>query len=288
MRRAYNDNEAIQEEGKIWGVNLGYDFCAEHEWGVVGIKQQLGLKELSKKCLGIQNKLIRNKDGISHGVIDFWLRKGSVLSSEKKRGYTPKKAFYFETSGIASWSSNREDVLRKGRVGLISTYDIEEGRKDLWSEWDKSEFRLVTTNEDLYNALVDALEAGELTFGLSSNKNPFSNSGLLLIDARAFSEELKSQMEQDELDYMDLQKRSDKIKKKLDRKLEKKKLGYYALSPRNLTKEEQKENSTKYSVMYWLNPSSQQIYNSGWYTVEDLYQWIKGEGPVIKVKDEVE
>ena len=288
MRKAYNDTEAIQEEDKIWGVNLGYDFCAEHEWGVTGIVEQLGLKERSKRCLGIQNKLIRNKEGISHGIVEFWVRKGSAASHTKKHGYSPKKAYYFETSGIASWSSDRGNILQRGRVDLIATYDIEEGRKDLWSEWDKRDFRLVTTSKDLYDALVGALEAGELTFGLSNNKNLFANSGLLMIDARAFSDELKAEMESDELAYMAFQKKADKVKKQIDKKLKEKKLSYYALSPREIDKEQQQKHNTKYDMAFWLNPSDQRAHDSGWYSVEELYQWAKGEGPVIKEKNEVE
>ena len=282
MRRAFQDVEAIQDEDKIWGVNLGYDLCAEHEWGVTGIKEQLGLKEPSKKCLGIQNKLIRNKEGISHGVIEFWMRKGSSVSTTKKQGYSRKQAYYFETSGIASWSSNREQILHKGRVALISTYDIENDRKNLWSEWDEKNFRLVTTNKDLYDALVGAYEAGELTFGLSNNKNPFANSGLLMIDARAFSDELKAEMAQDELAHMEFMKKANKVKGELEKKLKKKQLGFFALSPKDINPGQKQEHNTKYDMVFWLNPQDQQTYNSGWYSVEELYQWAEGKGSIIK------
>lgn len=60
-------------------------------------------------------------------------------------------------------------------------------------------------------------------------------------------------------------------------KLEKASKGYYALSPRWKDKE-------KKEILFWLNPHDQRDYESGWYGVKELEQWIKNEGPIIKVK----
>src|SRR6185436_440352 len=44
MKYATHDNGLIRDEqGNLVGVNLGWDFTAEHEWGVRGIKQDLGV-----------------------------------------------------------------------------------------------------------------------------------------------------------------------------------------------------------------------------------------------------
>jgi hypothetical protein len=34
----------------------------------------------------------------------------------------------------------------------------------------------------------------------------------------------------------------------------------------------------------WLNPERQQIHNAGWFTIEELRQWAKDEGPVMQRK----
>lgn len=39
---------------------------------------------------------------------------------------------------------------------------------------------------------------------------------------------------------------------------------------------------SEYKVIFFLNPEGQNKYNSGWFTVEELLQWIKGKGPVIR------
>ena len=35
-------------------------------------------------------------------------------------------------------------------------------------------------------------------------------------------------------------------------------------------------------IKFWLNPYEQQKYAAGWYTLEELQQWCKDEGPVVQ------
>lgn len=35
-------------------------------------------------------------------------------------------------------------------------------------------------------------------------------------------------------------------------------------------------------VHYWLNPRDQHLNNSGWFTEQELLDWIDGKGPVVK------
>lgn len=34
--------------------------------------------------------------------------------------------------------------------------------------------------------------------------------------------------------------------------------------------------------MFWLNPMNQKKYNHGWFTIEELQQWAKDNGPIVK------
>jgi hypothetical protein len=40
-------------------------------------------------------------------------------------------------------------------------------------------------------------------------------------------------------------------------------------------------------IRFWLNPTDQVQYQSGWYTIDELLQWSRNSGPVI-VRDEEE
>ena len=49
MRRAYQDFGFIIEDEQFYGVSLGYDYCAEHEWGIKDMKEDLGIPELKRQ-----------------------------------------------------------------------------------------------------------------------------------------------------------------------------------------------------------------------------------------------
>jgi hypothetical protein len=69
------------------------------------------------------------------------------------------------------------------------------------------------------------------------------------------------------------------IAKKLKKKAG---LSWYALKPAWRDFFEDPVYQSEYKVIFFLNPEGQNKYNSGWFTVEELLQWIKGKGPVIR------
>jgi hypothetical protein len=93
-----------------------------------------------------------------------------------------------------------------------------------------------------------------------------------------------------DLDHIRLTKAASKtkIKIKLDKaraarvnKSGRSTFGYYALSPSWL----KSDRESKHPVMFWLNPMDQQDNNYGWFTVEELEQWIQGKGPIPKTQE---
>ena len=60
MRTASQDYAIItSEDGKEFlGIALGYDYCAEHEWGIKEIKQRFAIPEASKKNMGVASRSI--------------------------------------------------------------------------------------------------------------------------------------------------------------------------------------------------------------------------------------
>lgn len=55
---------------------------------------------------------------------------------------------------------------------------------------------------------------------------------------------------------------------------------YFALVPAWVG--DKKRQDTSHGVYFWLNPMHQDRYNSGWFTVEELDEWLEGRGPVMK------
>ena len=61
MRQAFNDYAIIvddKNDNQFLGIALGYDYCAEHEWGIKGIKRDFGIPEPSKKKMGVKSRTI--------------------------------------------------------------------------------------------------------------------------------------------------------------------------------------------------------------------------------------
>ena len=57
MRQALSANPTfLFKEGTLVGIELGYSHCAEHEWGIQGIKFSLGLDDSLR---GIERRRIR-------------------------------------------------------------------------------------------------------------------------------------------------------------------------------------------------------------------------------------
>lgn len=108
---------------------------------------------------------------------------------------------------------------------------------------------------------------------------PFQNAGLCIGITSLIPNEGKKTMAAADLDNIDLQEAADKTN--IIARLKAAKCTFYACSPRWASEKERK--STKYSMVFWLNPIDQKDNNYGWFTVEELEQWIRGVGPIPKV-----
>lgn len=67
-------------------------------------------------------------------------------------------------------------------------------------------------------------------------------------------------------------------------------VGYHALVPQFCFDDIMRDGKainldTVYPVMFFLNPQNQTANNHGWFTVEELDQWIAGSGPIPKVRE---
>jgi hypothetical protein len=145
--------------------------------------------------------------------------------------------------------------------------------------------------QSLYNALV----SGEVAVWLGGG-GFLMNAGLCLAIIDKVDDEKKAVMAKADKSNADLKVAAQKtgIKDKIDKKNEfwkqcqevengqrcydKAPHAYMALSPAwSLSLAGSK---TKYNVVFWLNPYHQQEVNYGWYTVEELEQWLEGKGPI--------
>ncbi|MBN2459757.1 hypothetical protein JXB28_05725 [Candidatus Woesearchaeota archaeon] len=256
MRRSYSDVEIIKSgDGKIIGANLGFDFCAEHEWGIKGLYRDFGMK--LEEELGFESR---------------------------KNTLVPKSLFYIQKQKSSaliynSYASRPDDLehLLKGELDfdyLISSNPD----KAIAAAWDERSFGLhvPAKHNEVPKMLYEAFESKNGIIMLSGRRNPFANSGLLLLDYTKIPEENKAQARADD--------KAGREEQALYRKMEQdsgvfellKQSGksFYSLGIRRLDKEGK--------PMWWLNPCEQQKYESGWYTTEQLKEWAEDKGPVME------
>lgn len=297
MRVAYNDVETftINEESDkavIYGLSLGFDFCAEHEWGIKELKRNLGIPDCTKKTAGATSRLVQKVDNINHGSFKVYARSGSYsLYLSPKKGYHPYTVYYFEL--VNYWNENQRNIANERRSKLLFANDLQSGNKNVWTEWDSKEFRIVTTNKDLYDMLVGAMENKSLAVGMGKTTNPFSRMPLTFVDLRFFSEEVLSEMKRLDTEAIDVKEYSDKHVKKFNTLWEKKRGtnpsfmevtylgGKKFLNPEEIKKLREEGRATKVKMLFWLNTNDNR-YTSGWYTFEELLEWIEEKGRIMR------
>lgn len=264
MRLTYNSEWMDDYRGNIIGVNLGADYCAEHEWGITKLQDILGIVN-NPSIFGIEKRIINNFSGV--------LFEGNrlIIDSEwKLEWYREKKNSYSNIKCL----NNKLTAYWDGESLAIAVPDF-----------DKDKLKLIA--DAIYNRDCAIWRGGG---GI------FENPGLCLGIVSRIPQEYKSRMFESDQDAWKLSQTSEAtgIKSKIDkynddwrksrevetgsRCFESPRCGYYALSPAwNI-----QNRKTKYKVIYWLNPYHQDTNNYGWYTVEELEKWILGEGPIPK------
>ena len=263
MRAAFNKKEILKDrDGIFYGINLGFDFCAEHEWGIKKLISYLGVNET---LLGI-DKRKQQVEVIGYNTCTF------TKDKQKWIGFMLSSTYYGNEISKYSNKEFKDFLLKRmyipyGKNPCIST------------AWDEKEFAIICPIEDRFiiDELVEAIKNKELVIGIGADANPFSRGGLLLMIESKIPQEIKDAVKEADVDYLKLMYVAFK-KTKIENLLKRKKKEYYALSPKWANEE-------KTEVLYWLNPKDQQNVNYGWFTLADLRLWAKNKGPIPMKKE---
>jgi len=280
MRRGRDGEVWKDEEGKLIAVNLGADFCAEHEWGIKGIRSKLKIPEKPDVDLGRSAlDFIKNFFGVKQpvGLETRTMRSGLELVTnlgEKPVSYTStdyktKKKTTFKFWGITTYKPWSGSVDWKG---YVEWYDPE--REPFISQWDEGHFMILSQDKDLIQELYDAFKEGDIAVWIGGS-GPFKNGGLTLAIASRLPQDFRDEMSSVDRDQLEIKKSA--FETGIHKKLKEADKKYFALSPRWKDKD-------KKEVVFWLNPYDQQNNNFGWYSANDLEEWIEGKGPIPKNK----
>ena len=265
MRRA-NDASLLKDGDKLIGINLGADFCAEHEWGIKGLRQAFGMKDTG-----------------------YGLEKRTMQKLPQARNYDTMQM----VSGVNLVETKKETILIVG-VGTIPK-DIKElyrcfqlGRYEndaLHTSWDETSFGINAQKKEDREAvrtIYAAMQKNDVAIWLGGG-GVFQNAGLVVAIASAIPTEKVKTLYDADVDRENLVKAA--AKTGIEERLKKAGKKWFALSPSWLPENMVTVNGPRKSVhpvMFWLNPYEQHIHDCGWFTVEELDLWVNNQGPCMK------
>jgi len=306
MRKASQDNGLIVENNKFIGVALGYDYCAEHEWGIEDLKRMCGMPDASRKNMGIKNRTITKipplefrEEVVTRGTKNLLKGKYAILYTERRMLWQ-------------SESDNKKDNLPHCFTNWIedlswnAKWNVEHpstrGDKDnIITAWDSGSFGVAVFGEnevEWLKELKTAIEEKRLTIAVANLrvKNPFAGSSLCLMITDRIPKETLDALYYGDKEYFDREDYEKKIgMKKIIEKYGNKNgynsLHYFlACSPKWIdyhdekSREEQKKKyNTKYDIMYWINYSDSDN-NCGWYTVEEIREWLTNKKRLVEIR----
>lgn len=270
MRRAYNNVHAIKDENTFYGFSLGYDFCAEHEWGTGKMKTKFGI-DVNK--MGVEGR------SITKGDVMF-MNDGNtcVLTSRKPWG---------------SWEKPKENIT----VSDLLPYDLTNLYKDTECAWDEGDFCIATKDKSLFKfmeELNDAFKNNNIVISFIKSELPvFANSSLSIVIKDKLPKSVLDSMYAVDKEAVDLVEYEKKIgvtqlKEKVRGNGYKGEKYFMACSPswidyhnENNREKRKKELGTKYDVRFWINYSDDDD-NYGWYNAEDIIKWLSTPGLKLK------
>jgi len=264
MRKAFKGGFVAGTDGKEIGIYLGADFCAEHEWGIKGIKNTFGIG-------------VNKEPGLPRRMITKLPKSEGDVYDEELRLFTVGDNTYlvFAYKNTIDWIQNPKSQERRYSELTI--------RKDeqLATAWDEKNFGVIVdkTHKALLEEIYAAFQKKDIAL-CAGGGGIFDNPGISIVIASKIDEESKKIWKEGDEDYQRLLKADEETT--IKKYLKEKKKEYFALSPRWAKDIKSETCKTQYPVVYWLNPMEQDKNNCGWYTVEDLKLWGEDKGPVIK------
>lgn len=289
MRRAQG-GQFVYEGKQVIGLEFGADYVAEHEHGIEDLQFEFGIPlKPTWTDLGIDARCITQVPE-SLSLLD-WDSKGTMHRGIIFDGYHSHK-----------------DRLNKAQLDSVQLNDP----KDNW--WRKDtppSSRLVTAwNHRSFGFLVhaevvgpDILAVGELYDAFCTNdiamwasgdqlSGSMLRGGLVIAIASRMPEKFREHLKDRDQNQLALEEAAHLtgLVQRVDEARAQRKwpewspFAYFSLKPAWVAQKQSALDGaeTNYPVCFWLNPLDQKTQKAGYYTVEQLDEWLAGRGPVYK------
>ena len=265
MRSAGSKTDFVfNEDGSLVGVCLAAAFCAEHECGISRIYHNFGI-ERDLDQFGVEPRRVTAVDN------------QNIVFLKRKTGKITRSLLYSEGGYSTRWFAEQYLGTPKTPIAKVAeNLDCYPREDKITASWSESGFTIYAPNEELSLYLEEMykafIEGDAIVMCGGGGEGPFDKPGLVLGIISRMADNIKQNMYNADKDAYDLEKaaKATGIYDVVDRGR------YFALSPRWRGKDSKK---SRYSVIFWLNPCNQEENGFGYFTVEELTSWVKGEAP---------
>lgn len=251
MRNSYNGKFIFGNDGLI-GINLGADYCSEHEWGIRDIGYYLGINPEAEFGLARRKtNQVKNLSWYENNKI-AGLMLYPFYSEEDRMNWKPRDGFSYsdkEKSFYAGWSGTGLRIL------------ADKPTKKIKSEKTIERIKLIYDALNSINAVV-WLGGGGV----------FENAGLCIGIVDKMPQDIFDSWAKVDKERFDVKVAFEKTG--IEKLLADAGKRYIALSP----------SMHNGKLKAWLNPREQDKYEYGLFTIGELKLWAKDQGRVMKVK----
>lgn len=283
MRKAYNDYGFIIEDDVFYGVSLGWDFTAEHEWGIEGLKLSFKIPELTKKTMGVKSRQITQFPGDQHMTFRT-LRDYAFLEFSRYSGTFNRNERYSTEKKQGTIKIHHE--LKFYKDDIERTIKNERLGDPIITAWSSEDFGVVVKGkqeskwlEELYEAFKEKNVA--IAF-MNISKGPFANAALSLVIVDKLKDDVLEQMKEADQHALDIKKvrETDNFLSKLKKTGKFGEYSLHACSPRfnEYDPKNGKKNFRKENISYWINSSD--FY--GWCTVDEIKELINDKNLTVE------
>ena len=270
MRKGRNPNFISDDDVIADGICLGFDFVAEHEWGINKLQKMFGIDSRKNGVDGITCTLFPQPI-----VKEFSFSRtehSKDENGEEKKSVKKHKGLCV----LVGIQNNSVEYVEKDCKSMadfprmFNMYNIDDN--PLATAWDDRSFGITAYDDEIEHLrqVLKIWDDKDMTISCTGK-------GLVVMRKSKIPEEVCKEMLEKDIEYEKLMKAVKKTR--IEEILKKAGKSYYALSPDWISEEGAKK--SKYPVWFFLNPEHQNRYHFGWFTVEELKFWAKDKGPII-------
>jgi len=268
MRTSTNNQDWFANTaGNLMGLNMGFEFCYEHE-------NEDALREL-KRTLGVPSTEFPL--GVADRQIticpdELIFTEYDTVPRDKRR--KPVKAASLLCLRSDWYKFDHLDLLKRLELNFYNDVGVSyhSPRDDLLCGWSQ-DFGINVRgaeNVERLRRLYEAFKAKNIAVGWAPA------GGLTFAITSELTDEIKANTLAKDEEHLRLHNavKSSGIHATLEAAGKR----FFALSPDWYDREKEER------LLFFLNPCEQSTCHHGWFTVEELEEWAKGRGPVLKCK----